>query len=180
MSLLERRQPAQAMGLAVVAMVGIVAMLAFVIDAGSFFIVRRELQNAADAAALAAVAMCPCPTSAPANRAQARFIAQQYVSANAFDIEQLCRHAVLFVPASDVAFGTRHLTPSGTTDAVTVTVRCEADYTFGRILNLQHRTIAAHATAAIGVWDVSVTPHQVVDYLGSIPPPTPTTRLVPD
>jgi uncharacterized membrane protein len=178
MSLLRHRQPAQAMGLGVVAMVGMVAMLAFVIDAGSFFIVRRELQNAADAAALAAVAMCPCPPAAVANRAQARLVAQRYVSANAFDAEQLCRHRVLFVPDTDVSFGSSHLTSVGTSDSVIVTIRCEADYTFGRILNLQHRTIAAHATAALGVWDVSVMPHQVIDYITG--DPNPTTRLIPD
>ncbi|HEY3062397.1 MAG TPA: pilus assembly protein TadG-related protein [Chloroflexota bacterium] len=181
MRLLRGRQPAQALGLAAVAMVGMVGMLAFVIDAGSFFVVRRELQNAADAAALAAVAMCPCPLASP-SQAQARFIAQQYVAANAFDVEQLCRHAVLFVPATDVTFPSpRDLTGVGfASPVVTVTVRCEADYTFGRILNLPpHRTISAHATAALGAWDVSVTPHQVVNYVNGSPNPT-TTRLIPD
>lgn len=53
------RQRAQATGMAAVAMVAMVSLLAFVVDAGMFFVIRRELQNAADAAALAGAADLP-------------------------------------------------------------------------------------------------------------------------
>jgi hypothetical protein len=178
MSWLAHRQRGQAMGLAAVSIIAMVSMLAFVVDAASFFIIRRELQNAADAAALAGVALCPCPP----NDAAARAMADQYVRLNAPNAEKLCRHRVAFDPSpsgSDVAFNSRILTPTGSASpTMSITVRCQADYTFGRITNLLSRTISAHATAALGRWDTTMTPHQVSDYL--LGDPNPTTRLLDD
>jgi uncharacterized membrane protein len=159
-SLVAHRQPAQAIGLAAVSIIALVALLAFVVDAASFFIIRSELQNAADAAALAGVALCPCPP----NDAGARAIAEQYVRLNAPNAEKLCRHTVAFNPVTDVDFPSASLN-GGSSPAMRVTVRCQADYTFGRIINLVSRTISANATAVLGRWDTSVTPHQIVDYL---------------
>ncbi len=52
---MRRRQPAQTAVLAAVAMTCLIGALSMVIDAGVYFVIQRELQNAADAAALAAV-----------------------------------------------------------------------------------------------------------------------------
>jgi hypothetical protein len=169
-----RRQRAQAMGLAAVAMVAMVSLLAFVIDAGSFFIVRRELQNAADAAALAGAygMIVDHPTASSA--------ASTYLYLNAPNAEKLCRHAVQFDPVADVHFGSTALA-GGTSETITVTAHCEADYTFGRILNLGHRPISAQATAALGSWDTTVTPHEIHDYIASFvtpPVPPPAVRLI--
>src|SRR5437660_436622 len=119
---LNGREPGQAMALAAVGMVAMVALLAFVIDAGSFFIVRRELQNAADAAALAgAWGMLVDHNQASSN-------ATTYITLNAPGAEKLCRHSVQFDPATDVAFNSTSLS-GGTSERITVTVHCEADYT---------------------------------------------------
>jgi hypothetical protein len=50
-----RRQPAQTLVVAVVAMTTMLGALSMVVDAGVYFVLSRQLQNAADAAALAAV-----------------------------------------------------------------------------------------------------------------------------
>lgn len=54
------------MALAVISMVTMLGALSMVIDAGVYFVVKAQLQNAADAAALAAVWYSPaCPGSEP-------------------------------------------------------------------------------------------------------------------
>jgi hypothetical protein len=59
-----RRQRGQVMVIAVVATVSMLGALSLVIDAGLYFVIKRQLQNAADAAALAAVWYDPaCPGS---------------------------------------------------------------------------------------------------------------------
>src|SRR5439155_27371846 len=61
-----RRQPAQTFVIAALAMTSMLGALSMVIDAGVYFVIQRQLQNAADAAALAAVwydPACPSGTS---------------------------------------------------------------------------------------------------------------------
>jgi hypothetical protein len=58
-----RRQRAQTFVLAALAMTSMLGALSMVVDAGVYFVVQRQLQNAADAAALAAVWYDPaCPS----------------------------------------------------------------------------------------------------------------------
>src|ERR1700716_1171121 len=59
-----RRQPAQTFVLAALAMTSMLGAVSMVIDAGVYFVIQRQLQNAADAAALAAVWYDPaCPST---------------------------------------------------------------------------------------------------------------------
>jgi hypothetical protein len=61
------RQPAQTFVIAALAMTSMLGALSMVIDAGVYFVIQRQLQNAADAAALAAVWYDPaCPSPNPA------------------------------------------------------------------------------------------------------------------
>jgi len=60
------RQRAQTMTIAVLAMTSMIGALSMVIDAGVYFVIQRQLQNAADAAALAAVWYDPsCDSTDP-------------------------------------------------------------------------------------------------------------------
>src|SRR5262245_5380142 len=58
-TLVRRRQSAQTMAVMAVVIVAIVGTLAFVIDLGFQMQARRQLQNAADAGALAGVVLLP-------------------------------------------------------------------------------------------------------------------------
>src|SRR5438477_12925628 len=94
---LKHRESGQAIALAAVALIAVVGAVAFVIDVGFFFEGRRELQNAADAAALAGVVFLPncsvldaangCPTLSNAQDA-----ANAYIAANGPVVRQPCGH----------------------------------------------------------------------------------------
>src|SRR5258708_39874004 len=94
---LKNRQSGQAIALAAVAMIALVGAVAFVLDLGFFLEGRRELQNAADSAALAGIVFLPtCPDSsgggscaAPDNAQDA---ANAYIVANGPIVRQLCGH----------------------------------------------------------------------------------------
>jgi hypothetical protein len=59
------RQRGQTLVIAVVAMISMLGALSMVIDAGVYFVIQRQLQNAADAAALAAVWYDPACNGTP-------------------------------------------------------------------------------------------------------------------
>ena len=193
-----RRQRGQALGLASVGIVAMVGMLAFVIDAGNFFVIRRELQNIADTAALAGAetldpelasrwntsgllpsADCPTPPGPPVS------------NATTLTIRMVCTYVKRNSPVARSLCGTdpvvEELTISGwpiaggsPTPNVFVRVRCYAGYSFGRILNLQSRTMKAQATAALGRSDGA---GHIIDYQPLAPWPAPndlTARLIAD
>ena len=61
--MIRRRQRAQTFVIAALAMTSMLGALSMVIDAGVYFVIQRQLQNAADAAVLAAVWYDPaCPS----------------------------------------------------------------------------------------------------------------------
>ena len=137
----------QAIGLAAVVMVAMVGLLAFVIDAGIFLTVRRDLQHAADAAALAGV---PYRVD---DLGKAYLLAQEYATANAQApgavAARLCVLGEGEAPSHTISDGQQAL-GGGTVYTLTVTTRCVAGYTFGRILGLTNTPISATATAALG------------------------------
>jgi uncharacterized membrane protein len=164
------RQPGQTIALAAVSMVALVGILAFVIDAGMFFVIRRELQNAADAGALAgAMYMSPDAPSPSVSGACARVSdgntaglpQPEFQTLNA--VRSACNYANI-----NVGNASRLCTNAGFDNAYTrqdpsllpyyevvVVVSCDAQYSFGRILLLTDRRISAYAIGALGSWDPS-------------------------
>jgi Flp pilus assembly protein TadG len=124
----------------VVAVFAIVAMilLAFVVDRGRIYVERSQLQNAADAAALAAV-QATCQAS-PNNEAAAKTIAEQYLVSNGF------------VPVSvgGVPENFQVIVQDGPNDATTgvsVAVERPVPAFFGGFVGVDSSTVAARATA---------------------------------
>jgi hypothetical protein len=176
-----RRERGQAIGLAGVALVAMVGMLAFTIDAGLFFMIRRELQNTADAAALAGMgAWVDCqffsvpgspsfgvPAVAPPCDAVGANAVDEYIARNSSVTRRLCTSA----PSRDNAptFNTFVDFPptGGQSPSTTVSVSCQTTYSFGRILGLSDARIRAIArAAAVTLIDDGVNPVQTVDYTG--------------
>jgi len=163
-------------------MIAMVAMLAFVTDAGRFFIVRREVQNIADAAALAAAqqfSSTPPPTRVTSTCAgeptSHQRVVCSYVELNSALASSLCFNKIEFdkpiVPNAQV-----NLSGGGIgSPNLTVNVHCRADYIFGQMIGLKRQDIAAHATAVLGQWDIN---GQIIDYAGV--QTRLTARLLPD
>ena len=142
---MRHRQRAQTIGLAAVALIGMVGMLAFVIDAGMLFMAHREAQDAADAAALAGVRdLAQGGTTCSGACADD---VSRYATANYAILGRLCSD-----PGTPVAQVGSLNTPHVPT--LTVIVSCNASLTFGRILwsagNSPTFRVQATAVAAIG------------------------------
>jgi Putative Flp pilus-assembly TadE/G-like len=197
---LRSRQSGQAIALAAGAMVAIVGAVAFVIDYGFFQEGRRELQSAADSAALAGVVFLPACPSAGAGCAtpnNAQDAATLYIAANGPVARQLCGHpSVSVAPSATTNPGTytNSVTQPGLYYTLTVSLSCNPGFSFGRIFaSLTNEQIGASATAIVGsLGSVSCSaPVDVVGYqwgdttnnfgyppgLGNIPGATPGTLL---
>jgi uncharacterized membrane protein len=162
---LRHRHSGQTLSLAAVFMVALVGGLAMVIDTGMFLVVQRQFQSAADAGALAGAwyypvcaiydpvdltrqVGCHAPPG-PLGGRHAQDVASEVARANANHLEGLCGEPVE-VPTPET--GTTLNLPHDV-NAISVTVRCNAGYSFGRILNLKSAKISASAAAAIGFRD---------------------------
>ena len=141
-----RGERGQAVGLAAVVLVAMTGLLAFVVDAGIFFMIRRDLQQAADAAVLAGA---PYRVE---DLGKAYLLAQEYANANTrapgSAAARLCVLGQGVAPWHTISHGQRALN-GGTIYTLTVTTRCVAGHTFGRILGLANTPISATATAAM-------------------------------
>ena len=168
-TLVRRRQSAQTMAVMAVVIVAIVGTLAFVIDLGFQMQTRRQLQNAADAGALAGVVLLPDDQLGAVKQAiGARPTigtdwqkAVAYRGANADITDRLCGTPTSQLPDyPSVTAPTEHSNVfsmarpgfDSTRGAytLTVTMECYTDFSFGRILGLTQAPIRASATAAIG------------------------------
>ena len=127
----ETGQAAVLFGLVVVVLVGTVAL---VIDYGRPAKTARELQNAADSAALAAATLLPANSIAAAEPARAE--AQTYADKNGF---------------TDVRADFRKVTDSGSSPytIVDVTVRDNVEYTFAKIFGLDSIDVERSASAQL-------------------------------
>jgi uncharacterized membrane protein len=170
---LRRREPGQVLGIAAVGLVGMVALLSFVFDAGTFFMLRRELQNVADAAALAGAAGYQTSQAEASNQVE-KFArcdggrCDMEAARNTFVARQWCRNAAITVdpPVFDQTSLSGGASQSPT---VQVNVTCRAYYWFGGIIRLQTTSIRANAEAVL----VNVLDGNYVDYLaGAVHPVT--------
>ena len=167
---LHHRQRGQTISLAAVSMIALVGMMAFVIDAGTFFVVQRELRNAAEAGALAGAMyfrpqggplsptipadITPCAAVTDGGSQGADNAARMgcyYASKNLGGATRLCQNAAHFKSAFSGSgqIGTPFY------QVITVEVSCDAQYTFGQILGplTRRREISAYARAALGEWN---------------------------
>ncbi len=125
-----RQESGQALVLASAAMVLILAMAAMAIDVGMFLQERRDLQNAADAAALAGAADLPgSPVSAVDH-------ATSWAEQNGIGAGEL----------EGVTVGTTYVTD----DTITVQVKRDVPWLFARVLGRGSDTMRADATARVG------------------------------
>ncbi len=169
------RQRAQIAIVAPFAIIALVSILGLVLDFGIFRIIDSELENAAGAAALAAVWYDPdCPVTDPRGgvgntTGYADTAAEQFAQKNFGVATVLCGstptidHPVLSHPINQ---------PNAL--AVTVIVHCDAGYLAGRLLGLGSVTITRWGTAAIGNAVVDGTSWKMGTYLpppgGMVPP----------
>jgi hypothetical protein len=143
---LGHRRPAQVTVLTAVVMVAILGMVALVVDAGILWETQRDLQWAADSAALAGVAKLPGDTS------QAVTVAGQFATQNSGIAAALCSATptTTATPGQWVPQGF-----SGPVYTLTVSIQCNSGFTFGRVLGLTQvpndcQCVRANATAVIG------------------------------
>jgi hypothetical protein len=175
---MKRRQPAQTFVMAALAMTAMIGAISMVIDAGVYFVIQRQLQNAADASALAAVWYFPacfnqldwqnagcqmtppsptapgCPPAAtpsdvgPCSQATYQFLANQNLAL------ALCAGPNLqagIIPVSiDAHVGPVLIVPVVSTYVVSLS--CDAPHWFGRIFPSVPLTmhIGVSASAALG------------------------------
>ena len=144
-----RRQPAQVLPLAAVIMLALLGAVALVVDVGLLWITQRELQKTADSAAMGGVILLP---DASAATQQAAWYAQQNMAGAA--------HLCSAQPTATITPGDRTLAGGGRFYTLTVTVECDAGFTFGRLVSDQPTDlhtlpndcacVRASATAVIG------------------------------
>lgn len=127
----------------VVAVFAVVAMilLAFVVDRGMIYAERAQLQNAADAAALAAVQET-CGSAAH-NEGQARTTAVNYLRDNGINLSPIVVNGSLKVPYQVIVQDG----PLDGTTGVSVAVEARSASIFGGFAGVQSSTVAARGSA---------------------------------
>jgi hypothetical protein len=122
-----REERGQGLVLAALAMVVVMGFAAMAVDVGSFMHDRRQLQNAADAAALAGAAGLPDASLATQK-------AHEWATKN-------------FDGSDQVVEEVKVSTYRASNDRIEVTVKGEADFLFARALGMDKATVRARATA---------------------------------
>ena len=135
-----RGESGQGLVVGTLVMVMILGFAAMTVDVGLFLHEKRELQNAADAAALAGV------QELPFSAADAEFIAQEWAENNGIGADEL----------EAIEISTTHVA----NDTITVRVKRDVPFIFARVLGLSGDTMRADATARIGSpsWGSNVMP----------------------
>ncbi|HVU78814.1 MAG TPA: vWA domain-containing protein [Gaiellaceae bacterium] len=145
--------PLFAAGMAVV----LLAVTAFVLDVGNAMSVKRQLQGAADAAALAAAADLP-------NGATAAATARQYAPGGG-------RNAIHGAASTSVGVTVRcanGASPCASPDVVTVSEQAVVSTSFARVFGLNSFTVHASSTAARTTISTQLDVALVLDRTGSM------------
>ena len=138
------KEAGQTLVLFVFALAALMGFTALSIDVGLVFVARRDMQNAADAAALAAAReLDDSPAAAIA-------MAQQYASANGVDL-------------TDPSYTFEATTPyQGDPGKIEVKVSREVDFLFARALGLDFANVPARAVAEATVVPGTSAPYAVL------------------
>jgi hypothetical protein len=133
-----RQEGGQVLALTVVAIPAIIAMAAFVVDVGNYYLASRKLQAAADAAAVAGAAQLP-------NVAAATTTAQQYSASTGG------KNAGTDVPGVTTTVTTKCITgiPCNPANTIVVTETATIAPIFGGIVGIGPKTISVKSTAAM-------------------------------
>ncbi|MDQ6671957.1 MAG: pilus assembly protein TadG-related protein [Chloroflexota bacterium] len=176
-SRLRHKHPAQIAVITPLAIIAFVGLLGLVVDIGVFRLIDGELENAADAAALAAAwydPVCPYtpdidPRCAADNQpGMALRVAQQFASYNTGLAGALCGSPLPRLDDNSVRV---HSIQSPKTTGVTVILQCRAGYLAGRVLGLGSTDITRWGTAAIGERQPGGTMGPYVVYVDTTSPP---------
>jgi hypothetical protein len=128
--LLWRIEFGQGLVIGALVMVVILGLAAMAVDVGLFLHERRELQNAADAAALAGV------QELPGSPGDAQLKAEEWAQNNGIANDEL--------EAIEIS------TTYAANDTITVQVKRDVPFVFARVLGLTSDTVRADATARVG------------------------------
>jgi Flp pilus assembly protein TadG len=142
----------QALPLIVLSMTALLGLAALAIDVGRMTVTRRQLQNAADAAAHAGAQVLPD------HPADARNAARTWASRNTI------------TAADGLVINIR--STNAPNDTIEVSVRRNVPYTFARVLGLRTGSITATASATVGsvTGGTGVMPFGLVDLNGPSTP----------
>lgn len=198
---LSHKQPAQIAVIAPFALLALFGIVGLVIDIGVFRLIDSELENAADAAALAAVwydPVCPgdpnnqltwdwrCGNGNPDPSQNDNSPGMATKMAQAFGYQNLGLATTLCGSTPVIDNPIVHPLQAPKARAVTVIVHCHAGYLAGRILGLGSTEITRWATAEIGdaqdVPDGNGTIRRYINDYNYTPPNAPpplVARLVP-
>ena len=126
-------QRGQAFIIFAAALIPLLGVAALVMDVGQLYVKQRELQNAADAAALAGSALLPGSTAS--QRAAAMTLAEEFAGLNGVDPADL-----------DISIETRDFPY----DTVVAVPRETVEFNFARVLGLDESSVSVHAAAQTG------------------------------
>lgn len=125
-----REESGQGLVVGALVMVVILGFAAMAVDVGLFLHERRDLQNAADAAALAGV------QELPGSPHDAQLKAEEWAHNNGIDVDEL----------EAIEISTTH----AANDTITVQVKRDVPFVFARVLGFTSDTMRADATARVG------------------------------
>jgi len=162
----QHREPGQVLVLFGLALVGLLAMVALVLDGGYLYVQRRTAQTAADAAALAGTAELSHATSATGDTSIGPAVCK-YAQANSFGIapnitnayfvdtngNQITGYAIALPPACGGTGGTTTIPWGGNTGANGVHVDVNIPYhtLLAGMIGVSNITAAASATGQVGI-----------------------------
>ncbi len=136
--LLVREEGGQVLALTALALPALIAVTAFVVDVGNYYLANRKLQAAADAAALAAAQQLPDPSAATT-------AAQQYSASTGG------KNASSTLTGVTTAVTTKCISgiPCNPANTVVVTETASVSPIFGGIVGIGNIAISAKSTAAM-------------------------------